>query len=395
MIETIYLMRIEVNIMFILLLGYILIRSQLDNGGQVKSIAFCRVAIATVCILVIDCLCYLVNGIPNNLLLLSLNNILNVAYLINTTVITYFWYRYLDVQLNPNRKVNALGRILRLLPLLTLIVLTVSSLWTHAIFYIDTSNVFHLGKYVFIQVVIAYFYVVVATVKVLLDLKKQRTRQRQRELISLALFFMLPVVGGVVEVFNDTFPVTWTLAALSLSIVYMNLQGYQISTDELTGLNNRRRFTTYLADVMNELHSGNSIFLLMADVDSFKRINDSYGHNEGDIALIQVATILKVVSRSCNVFIARYGGDEFALVLNNGTFEEAKFIKNEIKKECDRANKLLNKPYNLSISIGISEYSYQCGKSIAEFVSEADEGLYDEKARQKKFRLSYMESNHK
>ncbi len=102
-------------------------------------------------------------------------------------------------------------------------------------------------------------------------------------------------------------------ATLSLLIIYINIQNTQLYKDYLTDLYNRRQFDNYIRAKINSSNN-KRIAGFMIDIDSFKKINDVYGHDYGDTALKSTAKILRDTF-SDNDFIARYGGDEFVVVV--------------------------------------------------------------------------------
>lgn len=153
--------------------------------------------------------------------------------------------------------------------------------------------------------------------------------------------------------------------------------------DPLTGIYNRRHFNMVLMDYLQLAKRSNSpISLLMIDVDDFKLINDEYGHVFGDYFLKAFATqIHDMVPRSTD-FCARFGGDEFAVVLNETDLEGALYVANKIydnvqEIKVDDHNQLITvKP---SVCIGVCSLIPDKDMSMEAFVTKADEALYEAK----------------
>jgi diguanylate cyclase (GGDEF)-like protein len=128
---------------------------------------------------------------------------------------------------------------------------------------------------------------------------------------------------------------------------------------------------------------GQPIALALIDIDHFKRYNDNYGHQAGDLTLTAVAKILREAARRPLDFVARFGGEEFVLLLPGATKDAAEEITNNLRQ----AVQALNIPHkasptgtNVTISAGVAHlYPHETGHSIQGFVQLADQALYDAK----------------
>ncbi|MFP4163993.1 MAG: diguanylate cyclase domain-containing protein [Chitinispirillaceae bacterium] len=154
-------------------------------------------------------------------------------------------------------------------------------------------------------------------------------------------------------------------------------------TDELTGLLNRRGFLNqarHTLSVSRRLKKNGMLFF--ADLDGLKKINDTYGHEEGDSAIQAVASILKRTFRESDI-VARLGGDEFTIFTVNTTLEMLENFQKRIGAYVDDYNASSDKPYDVSISIGAVPFSYTDVNDIESLMNQADILLYKQKKEKK------------
>lgn len=154
-------------------------------------------------------------------------------------------------------------------------------------------------------------------------------------------------------------------------------------TDELTGLYNRRGFFT-LAEQHTRManRNKNRVYVLYADMDNLKMINDTYGHHEGDAALIVTANILKNSFRDSDI-IARIGGDEFVVMPIGMTESEAKITVGRLFNCLEAANRDRNDNGRLSLSVGVTHYDPQHPSTVAELLVQGDKAMYENKKDKK------------
>jgi diguanylate cyclase (GGDEF)-like protein len=153
-------------------------------------------------------------------------------------------------------------------------------------------------------------------------------------------------------------------------------------TDELTGLYNRRGFF-YLTERQLKLagRSRRDMLLFFIDVDGLKRINDSFGHSEGDLSLIRTANALLKTFRDTDV-VARLGGDEFAALAIQASDHSEATIVARLREHLELVN-AREPSYRLSVSFGTARFVPGVTDSIAKLILEADRTMYRARRNQR------------
>ena len=213
---------------------------------------------------------------------------------------------------------------------------------------------------------------------------KEVTKEGQKETRYLLAASVFSLVGGMVQSFAEDWHTGGPFVALAVLFIYLNAQNRQITTDGLTGLNNRREFDAHLQRKI-ELCPEHEWGLLMIDVDDFKRINDELGHAVGDEALWHTADILRGVFGKDPVFLARYGGDEFAVLGDWFGQEQIEGAIARIREGVERFNKEGQLPLQLSMSIGYA-FWHEAGRRGENLIQQADVRMYEEKQKKKRTR---------
>lgn len=176
------------------------------------------------------------------------------------------------------------------------------------------------------------------------------------------------------------------LRRMSVLLQESNEQLQNLSlTDDLTGLYNRRGFLLHAEQQLKLFRSRrfeDGLWLMMADLDKLKPINDTYGHEEGSAAISKAAELLRQSFRDSDI-IARLGGDEFAVLIINAVENSDRIIAERLQSNFDEYNAHSGKPYQLSISFGIVPIKSDAPASIEETMKNADEAMYEQKRAKK------------
>ena len=171
------------------------------------------------------------------------------------------------------------------------------------------------------------------------------------------------------------------MAATSLEIVWeMEEVSRRARTDPLTGLHNRRHFDDLLGQMIKQTDRfGDPVALIMADVDHFKNVNDTWGHDAGDEVLKSLADTLKGGVRDADI-CARFGGEEFAIVLPKTTLQGAAELADRLRKQVESKPVVVDgEPINVTISCGVACYPEGVITKEALFAA-ADRALYEAKS---------------
>jgi len=149
--------------------------------------------------------------------------------------------------------------------------------------------------------------------------------------------------------------------------------------DDLTGLYNRKGFLA-LADhrMAAAMREGDAFSVAFIDLDDLKTINDTFGHETGNHALIEVAGVLKESFRQSDI-LGRIGGDEFAVFILHADENETAGIQRRVQQHLDACNAALNRRYRLSFSIGIISCGSAKGSDIEGLLGKADALMYEQK----------------
>ncbi len=176
------------------------------------------------------------------------------------------------------------------------------------------------------------------------------------------------------------------VSALSSTLLYF--RGVKVKRikfhsdfDALTETYNRR---AGMQIVRNILNSGNTSYLPLSicflDVNGLKEVNDTLGHQFGDELIVTASSLIKKKIRS-NDILMRVGGDEFILVLMNCTSNQAEVIWSKIEESFNNINETEDRPYNISLSHGISEYFYKDASQLEDVLTETDLIMYENKKK--------------
>ena len=226
-------------------------------------------------------------------------------------------------------------------------------------YYIDANNIYHRGPVFLVPVFITFGLILVAFIITV----KKRKNLEGKSFVSLAFFAVPPFACIILQIIFYGISLMLNSVVLSLLVIFLNIQNYSIYTDYLTGINNRKKLDLYLKEKVNTSTENKSFSAILIDLNNFKSINDTFGHDIGDNALEISVRLLKSCLRSKD-FIARYGGDEFCIVLDVSDRTDLEEVVRRINNCFEEYNKSSSKHYKLSVSMGYDVYDYHSHMKI-------------------------------
>jgi len=153
---------------------------------------------------------------------------------------------------------------------------------------------------------------------------------------------------------------------------------YLALTDDLTCLYNRRGFFAAATHQLKlSRRNAQGLLLFFCDVDNLKTINDSYGHREGDLAIVRAADALERTFRGSDI-LARIGGDEFAVLAMEASTQSEEVILRRLEKSLKKSNANQSR-YEMSLSVGLARFDPKHPVSLGALVAQADRAMYEEK----------------
>ena len=355
----------------LLLIIYVQNRTHADRTA-VNSIIFHRILLITAILLVLDSLSRF-DGHPGTIYPL-LNAAGNFLIFLCSPLLPALWLVYACYQSNYDEE-----RIKRLFwPLGAVLaangLLLAASLSRGWLYTIDSANIYHRGPLYWLPVSITL--VLLLTGEGIIAFNRKRIEHRH--FVALMLFIVPPLLCILLQILFYGLSLMLNSVVISLLIVFYNLQNRSIHTDYLTGINNRKRLDTYMTARINASTARRTFAAILLDIDNFKQINDTFGHDAGDEALTIAANLLKSCLRA-NDLVARFGGDEFYIILDVSTPQNLEVAVSRINQSIAKYNKISTKPYQISFSMGYAVYDYQAHPKLEAFQKQLDIMMYANK----------------
>ena len=275
-------LKIEIFVLCMIVLIGLAVRSRRSLFSSTQQLLFSMLGYTSAAYILFDIIWTLSDGVDGTLGIAA-NWISNAVSFSLFAVACLIWFIYSETVQGSRLLTSRYRVVLVALPTALVVVLAFTSYWTHALFYIDSQGVYRRGLLydpAHRQLLLRYTYVP-ACVCAISQVESLQTKAIYR---TLAFFAIPALVGGTFQVVYSV-PGLCVGIMISMLLLYIIYQEQLISTDPLTGLNNRNRFETYMLSLFSNVDQAEDVYLLMMDADGFKQINDRYGHVEGDHAL--------------------------------------------------------------------------------------------------------------
>lgn len=370
---------LDVNIFSMLLLLSILLSIILQkNRHSYSTRLFLTMLFSTLLLLLLEC------GMLYSKTDKILVYIIAYSFILLTPLPAALWLSYLDFQLNDSVE-RIEKRFYYLLPIVVLAaIILLCDVWLKPQFFIafQPGAGLYMGTGLWVVGGISYSLVLFSFFLAW----KHRGHLENRLILTLFFLSILPVFGAVIQTLDHGLPTKWPLVTLSVCLAYLFVEIQHEGRDYLTGLYNRKQLDDWLHHRMRVFPKKGPFSLILIDLNLFKKINDTFGHKEGDRALVDFA---RLISRSVkqNDMVSRFGGDEFLILLETGDSEVVERVIQRIEKRTAEENLRRDTGYSISFSAGYALYSPDAYSSARELFHDADMRMYEDKQKSRDVRI--------
>jgi diguanylate cyclase (GGDEF)-like protein len=350
------------------------------NTDRFQRLVFGGLLLFTFIAMVSDLLYMMIEGMPGRIFYLLSYGIC-ISYYIFQVLSCYFIMVFVDYMVfkspERTRKITVIVCVITFIHALILAV----NLKAHFYFYIsEANNSFFRGDKYFIRLLVAYSPLLFAA----WDLISSPRTFKKSHLYMMFLLLGFSFFGSTIDLIFSSARLSWPCTTAALLYAYFFIIRSDTRLDSLTGIGNRFSFNEF-TDKLSRHSTGESWAIVMIDMDHFKRINDTLGHQEGDNALCDMASIIKSCVKGSD-FAARYGGDEFVLAtkVERGAENGIAKLMSDIQAALDRHNAKNIRPFKLEISYGFDVYTACGSESIEEFLIRIDSLMYKHKQERRR-----------
>ena len=370
--------RIDINILAFIILTILFFKAYNPSEKMfAQQRLFLGMVLLNAIIIAFDTTSWLVDGLPGSPALFW-NKATNLILYIIIPLAPSMWILYTDYQIKKSEA--NLKKIFFILGCILLSngLLSVVSLRTGWYFLVDNHNIYYRGDYVWVFLTLCYALILYSFFTVLFN----RDKIVKKHYRSLLLFYIPYLIGTTLQVVYYGVSYAWTGMMIGMLILYLNIQVDLLNADYLTGVFNRRQLEGYLFDKIKNGVAKEPFSAILIDLDDFKIVNDRYGHHIGDEALKDTVSILRKSLRQRD-FIARFGGDEFIIVMDVDNREALNQTIGRILQNVKSFNLETQQPYRLGFAMGYDVYDPHSKMKYEEFIMKIDALMYLNKNQKK------------
>ena len=330
--------------------------------------------------------CFLINFISNFLFTLcrpqiagsyaiwDLAFMLKSIYHISLIAGVYTWCRYTAAELETSVLSDKRSDRILLGTLTVPVLSALANIRFRHLFDITGNGSYERGPGFHFQMLVLICTTAVYSDFVLGRLRRESDPVKASHYKLLATFPVCLLAAWLLSFIGESVPVICVSISIEILCVYIGFFTQRISTDKLTQVNNRQNLISYIDYKI--AHHESPVYLMLIDLDYLKRINDTYGHLEGDKALVRVASALK---KCCGPiekrpYIARYGGDEFIVIVETDDSLLTERLCSDIRRTLEELDEQAGSEYRSTLSIGVAEL--EDGMDHNALIAKADEEMY-------------------
>ncbi len=300
---------------------------------------------------------------------ITMSYILHTMLFIIGPICAYAWFYFMVYYVINKDEVLFIIKLISKILLFISITFSILSPINGWIFSVSEGNVYMRGPLFIYFMSVPYIYLLAATTYVYI----YRNRVLKQEKPLLYIYGLLPIVGGVAQILVYGVLLVWSSIAFTLVFAYVFLIERTTQIDYLSQAITRESFFRNI-DRQIARSSQDNYGMVFLDMNKLKKINDEFGHSEGDIAIQNTVRLIKECLNN-NEWVVRMGGDEFLIVLNIDNHDLLQSRINDINKSFDDYNHNSNKPYKLSFSYGADIFKAE-NYELEAFIRKLDQQMY-------------------
>lgn len=303
------------------------------------------------------------------------NLALHLCYVFIYLASSFFCFMWLlFCLLRQGRRLKNRGYAMFSVPFFICALLLAYNFSTPYLFYITSENIFVANTLLFLIGSVPGSYIVLAAIVVW---RNKKSVPKTEFYIQLILPVLISLICVTQHIFLKDVRIVWPSAVIGLLVIQIYAFGEKMKIDHLTGLYNRKCLDDYVQDLVKSAKI-DCFAALMLDIDGFKKINDTYGHTEGDRVIVAAAALLKKSVRKGD-FVSRYGGDEFLIVLDQCGSKTTEHVINRLRSNVAHYNAKSNLAYKLDFSIGYHLFTDVCMLTVKDIFTKIDGLMYQNK----------------